>query len=133
MTAAVAIGTLGIEDVARLIVDALIKAHTTGPFLPGGYSAGCLVAFEVSHRLAAAGRTVQGLVLIGMCCPRSRMTDQRTFLAEDEFRYDVFQEAVNRDGLWSTLGSSRDHFRAFFVAINQYSCREACKNGCHPG
>lgn len=112
---------VGIEGVARLIVDALIKAHGTGPFLIGGYSAGCLVAFEVSRQLAAAGRTVDGLLLIDMCCPRSRMTDQRTLLAEDEFSYDVFQEAVSRDGLWSTLGSSREHFRAFFVAMNQYA------------
>jgi hypothetical protein len=49
------------------------------------------------------------------------MTDQRTLLAEDEFSYSVFQEAVSRDGLWSTLGSSREHFRAFFVAMNQYT------------
>lgn len=112
---------VGIEGVASLIVEALIKAHGTGPFMIGGYSAGCLVAFEVSRQLAAAGRMVDGLLLIDMCCPRSRMTDQRTLLAEDEFSYDVFQEAVNRDGLWSTLGSSRDHFRAFFVAMNQYT------------
>lgn len=112
---------VGIEGVSRLIVEALIKAHDAGPFMIGGYSAGSLVAFEVSRQLAAAGRTVEGLLLIDMCCPRSRLTDQRTLLAEDEFSYEVFQEAVNRDGLWSTLGSSRDHFRAFFVAMNQYT------------
>lgn len=75
---------VGIEGVAKLIVDALIKAQDTGPFLIGGYSAGCFVAFEVSRQLAAAGRTVDGLLLIDMCCPRSRQTDQRTLLAEDK-------------------------------------------------
>lgn len=78
---------------------------------------------------------VEGLLLIDMYCPRSRMTDQRTLLAEDEFSYDVFQEAVNRDGLWNTLGSSRDNFRAFFCCHesihpgNNDSCGETCKNG----
>lgn len=112
---------VGIEGVAKLIVDALIKAHDAGPFLIGGYSAGCLVAFEVSRQLAAAGRKVDGLLLVDMCCPRSRRTDQLTLLAEDEFSYAVFEAAVNKDGLWSTIGSSRDHFRAFFVAMNEYT------------
>ena len=112
---------VGIEGVAKLIVDALIKAHDAGPFMIGGYSAGCLVAFEVSRQLAAAGRKVDGLLLVDMCCPRSRQTDQLTLLAEDEFSYAVFEAAINKDGLWSSIGSSRDHFRAFFVAMNEYT------------
>ena len=112
--------TVGIEGVAKLIVEALIKAQDAGPFLIGGYSAGCLVAFEVSRQLAARGRKVDGLLLVDMCCPRSRQTDQLTLLAEDEFSYAVFEAAVNKDGLWTSISSSRDHFRAFFVAMNQY-------------
>jgi thioesterase domain-containing protein len=112
---------VGIEAVAKLTVDALIKAHGAGPFMIGGYSAGCLVAFEVSRQLAAVGRKVDGLLLIDMCCPRSRQTDQLALLAEDEFSYAVFEAAVNKDGLWSSIGSNRDHFRAFFVAMNEYT------------
>jgi iterative type I PKS product template protein len=112
---------VGIEGVAKLIVNALIKAHDAGPFLIGGYSAGCLIAFEVSRQLAATGRKVNGLLLVDMCCPRSRQTDQLTLLAEDEFSFAVFEAAVNKDGLWSSIGSSRDHFRAFFVAMNEYT------------
>lgn len=112
---------VGIEGVAKLVVDALIKAHPTGPFLIGGYSAGCLVAFEVSRQLAAAGKTVDGLMLVDMCCPRTRRADQSTLLAEDEFSYAVFEAAVARDGLWGSIGSQRDHFRAFFVAMNEYT------------
>ena len=111
---------VGIEGVAKLIVETLIKTRDTGPFLIGGYSAGCLVAFEVSRQLAASGRKVDGLLLVDMCCPRSRQTDQLTLLAEDEFSYAVFEAAVNKDGLWSSISSSRDHFRAFFVAMNEY-------------
>jgi len=112
---------VGIEGVAKLIVEALLEARPTGSFLLGGYSAGCLVAYEVSRQLAVAGRTVDGLLVVDMCCPRSRRTDQRTLLAEDEFSYDVFEAAVNKDCLWSSLSSSRDHFRAFFVAMNEYT------------
>jgi iterative type I PKS product template protein len=112
---------VGIEGVAKLIVEALVKARPTGPLQIGGYSAGCLVAFEVSRQLAAAGRSVEGLLLIDMCCPRSRVTEPEALLAEDEFSYAVFQEAVTRDSLWSSLGSSRAHFRAFFVAMNQFT------------
>jgi hypothetical protein len=112
---------VSIEGVGKLVLDALIKAHGAGPFLIGGYSAGCLVSFEVSRQLAAAGRKVYGLLLIDMCCPRLRRINQRTLLAEDEFSYDVFEAAVNRDGLWRSLSSSRDHFHAFFVAMNEYT------------
>ena len=112
---------VGIEGVAKLIVDALIKAHDAKSFLIGGYSAGCLVAFEVSRQLAAAQRKVDGLLLIDMCCPRSRQTNQLTLLAEDEFSFAVFEAAVIKDGLWSSIGSSRDHFRAFFIAMNEYT------------
>ena len=112
---------VGIKGAAKLIVNALMKAHSTGPFLIGGYSAGCLVAFEVSRQLAAAGCKVDGLLLVDMCCPRSRQTDQLTLLTEDELSYTVFETAVNKDGLWNSIKSSRDHFRAFFVAMNEYT------------
>jgi iterative type I PKS product template protein len=112
---------VGIKGVAKLIVDALLKAHGAGPFMIGGYSAGCLVAFEVSRQLAAAQRKVEGLLLIDMCAPRTQRKDQQTLLAEDEFSFAVFETAVKKDGLWTTIGSSRDHFRAFFVAMNEYT------------
>lgn len=38
---------VGIEDVAKLVADTLVKAHSTGPCIIGGYSAGCFVAFEL--------------------------------------------------------------------------------------
>jgi iterative type I PKS product template protein len=112
---------VGIKGAAKLIVEALLKAHGAGPFMIGGYSAGCLVAFEVSRQLAAAERKVEGLLLIDMCAPRTQRKDQQTLLAEDEFSFAVFETAVKKDGLWSTIGSSRDHFRAFFVAMNEYT------------
>jgi iterative type I PKS product template protein len=116
------ISNIDIEHVAKPIVDALIKAQGSGSFLIGGYSAGSLVAFEVSRQLAAAGRSVDGLLLIDMCCPRSLCADRHTLLAEDKFSHDVFEIAANKDSLWSSLSSaSRDHFHACFAATNEYT------------
>ncbi|KAG8527707.1 Type I Iterative PKS [Bacidia gigantensis] len=112
---------VGIKGVAKLIVDELIKRHDKGPFQVGGYSAGALVAYEVSRQLRTAGRDVDGLLLIDLCCPRSQRKDQQTLLAEDQFSYDVFEQAVNKDGLWSSIGDSREHFQAFFVVMNEYT------------
>ena len=111
---------VGIEGVAKLVVDALVKAHSKGPFMIGGYSVGCFVAFEISRQLARAGRTVKGLLLIDMPCPRSREMDQGKLLAEAEVSEAVLEGIVNRDGQWSSFRSSRDHMRQFFVIMNEY-------------
>jgi iterative type I PKS product template protein len=112
---------VGIEGVARLVVDALFKAHPTGPFMIGGYSVGCFVAFEMSRQLARAGRTVKGLLLIDMPCPRSRIMERDNLLAEADTSEAVLEEIVNRDGQWSALESSRNHMRQFFLAMNEYT------------
>jgi iterative type I PKS product template protein len=112
---------VGIEGVARLVVDALIKAHPTGPFMIGGYSVGCFIAFEMSRQLAHAGRMVQGLLLIDMPCPRSRIMGQDSLLAEADVSEIVLEEIVNRDGQWRALESSRNHMRQFFLAMNEYT------------
>jgi iterative type I PKS product template protein len=112
---------VGIEGVARLVVDALFKAHPTGPFMIGGYSVGCFVAFEMSRQLARAGRTVKGLLLIDMPCPRSRLMERGNLLAEADASEAVLEVIVNRDGQWSALESSRNHMRQFFLAMNEYT------------
>ena len=114
---------VGIEGVAKLVVDALIKTDSTGSFMIGGYSVGCFVAFEISRQLARVGSPVKGLLLIDMPCPRSREMDQGKLLAEAEVSEAVLEEIVKRDGQWGSLGSSRDHMRQFFVAMNEYTPR----------
>nr|AOO87091.1 polyketide synthase [Alternaria alternantherae] len=114
-------GEVSIEDVAKLVVDALVKAHSKGPFMIGGYSVGCFVAFEISRELARAGHTVEGLLLIDMPCPRSRAMDQGKLLAEADVSEAVLEGIVSRDGQWSSFESSRDHMRQFFLAMNKYS------------
>lgn len=112
---------VGIEGVAKLVIDALLKAQATGPLMIGGYSVGCYVAFEMSRQLVRAGRIVKGLLLIDMPCPRSRTIDQGKLVAEAESSEAVLEGIVNRDGQWSALGSRREHMRQFFVAMNEYS------------
>ncbi|KAI9695808.1 MAG: polyketide synthase pks13 [Bogoriella megaspora] len=112
---------VGIKGVAKLVVDALVRASPTGPLLIGGYSVGCFVAFEISRLLALAGRTVKGLLLIDMPCPRSRGIDQSDLLAEAELSEAVLEGIVYRDKQWSSLTSSREHMRQFFVAMSEYA------------
>lgn len=114
-------GRTGMEGVAKLIVESLIKAQTKGHFFIGGFSAGCMVAYEVCRQLAAAGRKVDGLVMIDLCSPRPTLLDENEVREEATIGVDVFEAAVNKDGLWSTSSATKDHLRAYFVAMRLYN------------
>ncbi|KAK2758262.1 polyketide synthase pks13 [Arachnomyces sp. PD_36] len=111
---------VGIEGVAKLIVDALMKAQPKGPLMIGGFSAGSIVAYEVCRQLGAAGRKVDGLVLIDMCCPRSSLLDESKMNSEDDASFAIFETAVSKDGLWSSSNTTQQHFRAYHVAMHAY-------------
>lgn len=112
---------VGIEGVARLIVDALVKAQPKGPFFIGGFSAGCMVAYEVCRQLAAASRKVDGFVVIDLCCPRSTLLDENAIKEEAKTGVAVFGAAVAKDGLWSSTATTEEHLRAYFVAMRLYN------------
>lgn len=114
-------GQVGITGVAKLIVAALVKAQPKGPFFIGGFSAGCMVAFEVCRQLAAAGRKVDGLVLIDLCCPRPTLLDERAIKEESKAGVAVFEAAVAKDGLWSSSATTDEHLSAYFVAMRLYN------------
>ncbi|KAI2478997.1 Polyketide synthase module protein [Pyrenophora tritici-repentis] len=111
---------VGIEGVARLIVDALIRAQPEGPLMIGGYSAGSIVAYEVCRQLGKAGRKVDGLLLMDMCCPRSSLLDEDKMNSDDDASYAIFETAVAKDGLWSASDTTQLHFRAYHVAMHAY-------------
>ncbi|KAJ4315567.1 Non-reducing polyketide synthase Dhc5 [Neodidymelliopsis sp. IMI 364377] len=111
---------VGIEGVAKLIVDALRKAQPEGSLMIGGFSAGSIVAYEVCRQLGALGRKVDGLLLIDMCCPRSSLLDEAKMNSEDDASFATFETAVTKDGLWSSSDTTQQHFRAYHVAIHAY-------------
>lgn len=61
---------VGIPGAAKFIVEALVKFQPEGPFSIGGFSGRAMLGYEVCRQLAAAGRSVDSLLLIDMCCPR---------------------------------------------------------------
>jgi thioesterase domain-containing protein len=105
--------------VAKLIVDALVKAQPKGPMSIGGFSAGSMVAYEVSRQLAIAGRKVHSLLLMDMCSPRARMVKESELEEEDD-GFAIFEAAIAKDGLWSSTSTTRLHFRAYFMAMHLY-------------
>jgi thioesterase domain-containing protein len=111
---------VGIEGVAKLIVEALVVAQPKGHMMIGGFSAGSIVAFEVSRQLARLGRHVSGLMLIDMCCPRSSLLDEEKMNSEDDASFAIFENAVSKDGLWSVGSTTQNHFRAYHVAMHAY-------------
>lgn len=114
-------GQVGITGVAKLIVAALEKSQPKGPFYIGGFSAGCMVAFEVCRQLAVAGRKVDGLVLIDLCCPRTTLLDESAIKEEAKAGVAVFEAAVAKDGLWSSAATTEEHLSAYFVAMRLYN------------
>ncbi|MSP59688.1 MAG: acyltransferase domain-containing protein [Myxococcales bacterium] len=58
-----------IEDMARHYVEAIRTVQPRGPYHIGGFSFGCLVAFEMAQQLAAAGEEVALLALVDEPAP----------------------------------------------------------------
>ncbi|KIM92530.1 hypothetical protein OIDMADRAFT_62490 [Oidiodendron maius Zn] len=112
---------VGIEGVAKLIVDALVKAQPKGPFSIGGFSAGCMVAYEVCRQLAAACRKVDGLLLIDLCCPRPTLLDESAIKEEAKTGVAIFGAAVAKSDLWGSTATTQEHLRAYFVAMRLYN------------
>lgn len=112
---------VGIPGVAKLIVAALVKALTKGQFYIGGFSAGCMVAFEVCRQLGATGRKADGLVLIDLCCPRPTALDETAIREESKTGVAVFGAAVAKDGMWSSAATTEEHLSAYFVAMRLYN------------
>jgi amino acid adenylation domain-containing protein len=58
-----------IEAMAKIYVDAMIAAQKEGPYHLGGYSFGCVIAFEMARQLRARGLQVGLLALIDGISP----------------------------------------------------------------
>lgn len=68
--------TCGVDGVSAMYIKEVLRRQPEGPYLLGGWSAGGVVAFEVSRQLAEMGRanpgknySVERLILIDAPCP----------------------------------------------------------------
>lgn len=63
--------TCGVEGVSTLFLKEIKRRQPEGPYLVGGWSAGGVMAYEVTQQLVNAGEKVESLVLIDAPCPVS--------------------------------------------------------------
>ncbi|CAI6338526.1 unnamed protein product [Periconia digitata] len=61
--------TSGVEGVSALYLAEIKRRQPQGPYLIGGWSAGGVMAYEVTQQLVNAGDKVESLVLIDAPCP----------------------------------------------------------------
>ncbi|KZN88913.1 Conidial yellow pigment biosynthesis polyketide synthase [Penicillium chrysogenum] len=110
---------VGIPGAAKLIVEALLKKQPTGlPFWIGGFSGGAMISYEVCRQLSAAGHTVDGLLLVDMCSPRTKNVHAKSDLGLAMF------EAISRQdesGVWSMSDKTIRHLQALFASVAAYN------------
>lgn len=61
--------TCGVRGVSRLYLNEIKRRQPQGPYIIGGWSAGGVMAYEVTLQLIEAGEKVESLVLIDSPCP----------------------------------------------------------------
>ncbi|MFP5287320.1 MAG: thioesterase domain-containing protein, partial [Thermoanaerobaculia bacterium] len=87
-----------VEEMAEHYLGLLREAQPAGPYRIGGASMGGMVAFEIAHRLRAAGETVELLTLMDTPCgeqmPPRRLTNEDIVLAGFEGRVDLTLEEL---------------------------------------
>jgi acyl transferase domain-containing protein/thioesterase domain-containing protein/SAM-dependent methyltransferase len=71
-----------IEDMARRYVAALRSAQPAGPYHVGGFSFGCLVAFEMAQQLRRDGQEVALLALVDEPAPIDGFRPSRAVMAK---------------------------------------------------
>ena len=106
---------VGIPGAAKLIVEALTKAQPEGPLSIGGFSGGAMFSYEVCRQLAAAGRIVDRLLLIDMCCPRPVGAED-----EAEVGLKIYESIASQGGLWNASDTTQQHLRAIFASVAGY-------------
>nr|ACD39753.1 non-reducing polyketide synthase [Hypomyces subiculosus] len=106
---------VGIEGVAKIIFEALIKCQPEGPFDLGGFSGGAMLSYEVSRQLAAAGRVVSSLLLIDMCSPRPLGVEDTI-----EVGWKVYETIASQDKLWNASSNTQQHLKAVFACVAAY-------------
>lgn len=109
---------VGIPGAAKLIVEALVKKHPKGvPYWIGGFSGGAMVAHEVCRQLSDAGHTVDALLLIDMCSPRTADMAPNTNVGLAMFDAISGQD---ESGVWNSSDATSQHLQALFNSVATY-------------
>jgi len=86
------------EDVARLVVDALVELQPEGPFRLGGWCTSGILAYAVAHRLRAMGREVPLLLLAHPFHPERAREIGRVRFFLSKVRFHVAQSMAQPKG-----------------------------------
>ncbi|CAG8971037.1 hypothetical protein HYALB_00005275 [Hymenoscyphus albidus] len=105
----------GIPSAAKFIVEALIRVQPEGAFQIGGFSGGAMLAYEVCRQLAAAGRSVDSLLLIDMCCLRPAGSQSKS-----EIGWKIYESIASQSGGWDSSKNTQQHLKAIFTNVAAY-------------
>ncbi|MFA5968157.1 MAG: amino acid adenylation domain-containing protein [Sphingomonas sp.] len=86
------------EDVARLVVDALVELQPEGPFRLGGWCTSGILAYAVAHRLRAMGRDVPLLMLAHPFHPERAREIGRVRFFLSKVRFHIAQSMAQPKG-----------------------------------
>ncbi|KAI6280668.1 Type I Iterative PKS [Pyricularia oryzae] len=119
-----------IEEATALYLAAIRARQPRGPYLLGGWSAGCVLAYECARLLGEAGDEVLGLVFIDMHCPRPLPQ----WIDTTRELWEYWCETTGLDKVFAPLPGGADlgaHLISNFRALNRYHPKPMTKTPRH--
>lgn len=113
--------TCTIEQASQLYVAAIREKQPNGPYLLGGWSSGCVFAYEAARVLAEDhGEEVLGLVIVDMHRPKP-LPD---WIETTKELWEYWCETTGLDNVFAPLPDAQDlekHLISNFRALNRYT------------
>ncbi|TLS25361.1 hypothetical protein PpBr36_06867, partial [Pyricularia pennisetigena] len=119
-----------IEEATELYLAAIRARQPRGPYLMGGWSAGCVIAYECARLLGEAGEEVLGLIFIDMHCPRPLPQ----WIDTTRELWEYWCETTGLDKVFAPLPGGADlgaHLISNFRALNKYHPKPMTKTPKH--
>ncbi|KAI6355512.1 hypothetical protein MCOR25_008158, partial [Pyricularia grisea] len=119
-----------IEEATGLYLAAIRTRQPRGPYLLGGWSAGCVIAYECARLLGEAGEEVLGLIFIDMHCPRPLPQ----WIDTTRELWEYWCESTGLDKVFAPLPGGADlgaHLISNFRALNKYHPKPMTKTPKH--
>ncbi|KZL80200.1 polyketide synthase [Colletotrichum incanum] len=111
--------TCTIEQATNLYLAAIRARQPRGPYLLGGWSSGCVFAYESARLLLEAGEEVLGLIIIDMHCPRPLPE----WIDTTRGLWEYWCETTGLENVFAPLPDGADleaHLINNFRALNRY-------------